>query len=228
MLSFRIAAADLIIGATCAGCGCPAITVCDDCIPEFLPKPCAAWPKPIPEALIAPTKITPVASGIHSGPLRAALAQYKEEGQFGLLRLLSHMLAASICLTAPPDAALALVPIPSSRLTSMKRGQDVVAELAKASAAALRGIGLDCRVSRPLRHARRVSDQSGLNAIERSLNMAGSFAVGSTTHLEGRSVVLVDDIITTGATVCEAVRVLGEAGFRPAGIAVIAATKRYS
>ena len=228
MLPFRVAAADLIIGAACAGCGRPAITLCDRCIPDFVPVPREVWPRPTPQGLLVPTRVRPFASAVHGGPVRSALAQYKEEGQFGLLRPLGHLLAASVCAAAPADGRLALVPIPSSRRSNARRGYDAVGELARTAAASLRGIGVDCRLEARLRQARRVADQSGLGARERALNMAGALASSSPRGPGGRAVIVVDDIITTGATLAEAVRVLDQVGARPIGIAVVAATTRHS
>ena len=228
MLSFRLAAADLIIGAACAGCGRPAITLCEQCVGEFVPQPREAWPRPTPSGLLEPTRVRPCASTTHEGPVRSALAQYKEQGQFGLLPILGHLLAASVCDAAPPSGSFALVPIPSSRLSTARRGYDAVAELARTAATSLRGIGIDCRVERALRHSRRVADQSGLGATARSMNVSGALEMRKGAALEGGEVIVVDDIITTGATLAEAVRVLDVAGFRPVSVAVIAATVRRS
>lgn len=228
MIPFRVAAADLIIGASCAGCGRPAITLCEACEALLTPEPHIAWPRPTPAILNTPTPVVPIASGIHEGALRAVLAQFKEEGRFGLLRLLSHFLAASVCLAAPANSRLVLVPIPSTPFTRIRRGQDTIGELARASASALRSIGMDCSAKAPLAHARRVADQSGLTARERSINMTGALRMRSPAGLDGRRIIVVDDILTTGATVAEATRVLSSAGFRPSAIAVIAATARHA
>lgn len=227
VLPFRIAAADLIIGASCAGCGRPAITLCETCVALLTPRPHVSWPRPTPGELLRPTTVTPVASGVHEGALRAALAQYKEEGQFGLLRMLGHFLATSVCFAAPADQPMSLIPIPSTRATRLRRGQDTIGELARCSARALRAVGVDCTVGDALVHARRVADQSGLTARERSSNMNGALELRSSAGLDGRCIVVVDDILTTGATVAEATRVLTDAGFRPRAIAVIAATTRH-
>lgn len=227
VLPFRVAAADLIIGASCAGCGRPAITLCASCAGMLTPQPRVAWPRPTPQILRQPSLIEPIASGIHEGPLRAVLAQFKEEGQFGLLHILGHFLASSVCFAAPVNRPVVLVPIPSTRVTRMRRGQDTIGDLSRAAAKALQAIGIDCIVGSPLVHARRVADQSGLSAGDRSINMSDALRMRSVAGLEDRSIIVVDDILTTGATVAEAVRVLSEAGFRPASIAVIAATARH-
>ncbi len=226
VLPFRVAAADLLIGAACAGCGRPAITLCEECLPAFEPVPREAWPRPVPEGLLSPSPVPPFASAPHEGVIRAALARYKEEGQFGLLRPLGHLLAASVCASSPATGGVALVPIPSSRRSNVRRGYDAVGELAGAAATSLRAIGVDCRTEPRLRQARRVADQSGLGARERAVNMAGALTIGPTGGLGRRAVIVVDDIITTGASLAEAVRVLDRAGCRPVGIAVVAATAR--
>lgn len=228
MLPFRLAAADLIIGASCAGCGRPAITLCETCTAALVPVPHVSWPHPTPHAMVTPTTVLPVASGVYEGPLRAVLAQFKEEGRFGLLGVLGHFLSASVCHVAPARGPLALVPIPSTRITRARRGHDAIGELAREAAGSLRTIGLDCVMVPALAHRRRVDDQSGLSAKERAANMEGALRVKATSRLGGRRVIVVDDILTTGATVSEAVRALSCEGSRPVGVAVVAATTRHA
>jgi predicted amidophosphoribosyltransferase len=85
-----------------------------------------------------------------------------------------------------------------------------------------------------LRSARVAEDQAGLGAAARASNLAGSMTCprrAVTRRLRTATeapplVVVVDDVITTGATVREAQRALEEAGVEVAGIAVVAATRR--
>jgi predicted amidophosphoribosyltransferase len=70
--------------------------------------------------------------------------------------------------------------------------------------------------------ARRTSDQAGLGARARARNLAGAFQLRSAEHLSGHPIVVVDDIVTTGATIGEAVRALTAAGHRPRAAAVVA------
>jgi predicted amidophosphoribosyltransferase len=84
------------------------------------------------------------------------------------------------------------------------------------------------RVVPALRQVRRVADQSGLNIAERRRNLAGAMAVKPRWHnvIRDRNVVVVDDVITTGATVAEAARALHRAGaLRVVGAAVAAAQR---
>jgi predicted amidophosphoribosyltransferase len=71
-------------------------------------------------------------------------------------------------------------------------------------------------------HARHVEDQSGLDTAARSANLAGALRVRR--RLDGLAVVVVDDVVTTGATLAEATRALTVAGGSVRGAAVVAAT----
>ncbi len=221
------AAADLFLGAECAGCGQPALTLCVRCRRSLLAEPREVWPHPTPELLRWPSAVTPFAAGPYTGPLRAALAQFKEHGQFGLLPVLSQLLAASI-IASDVNASMLLVPVPSSARAKRQRGYDAVDQLAHASASLLRREGKDCAARQVLRHRRKLADQSGLSAAERWQNLHHAFVADSRRIGPGRSIIVVDDILTTGATVCEAVRALTTVGHRPVAIATVAATMRKS
>jgi len=81
---------------------------------------------------------------------------------------------------------------------------------------------------RALRHIRRVRDQSGLDAVARRRNLSGALAVRRRTvpELTGREVIVVDDIVTTGATTAEAARALEAAGARVIGACCLCVTVR--
>ena len=75
-----------------------------------------------------------------------------------------------------------------------------------------------------LENVRESTAQKGLDVSGRASNRAGAFA--ATRRLDGRHVLLVDDVMTTGATVCEAARALSEAGANVVGAATLAFTPR--
>jgi predicted amidophosphoribosyltransferase len=78
-----------------------------------------------------------------------------------------------------------------------------------------------------LRHSRQVTDQVGLTHQQRAHNLAGALAVrrAARSRLPLRAVVIVDDVMTSGATLAEAARAIRAAGGRPIGAAVLAATR---
>ena len=79
-----------------------------------------------------------------------------------------------------------------------------------------------------LRQGRRVADQSGLDALARARNLEGALRVRGRPGSTGLPVVVVDDLVTTGASLAEAARALDGCGFVVLGAAVVAATVRRS
>jgi len=120
------------------------------------------------------------------------------------------------------------VPVPSARAARRRRGEDIVATLAARAARRLRSDGQDVDVVSALRHVRRVADSVGLDAAARAANLTAAFAFVSARRrrLEGARVVVVDDLITTGATLAECTLTLGLAGVAVEAVATVAATRR--
>ncbi|MGA4849225.1 ComF family protein [Streptomyces sp. G5(2025)] len=113
----------------------------------------------------------------------------------------------------PTAVPLSLVPVPSSRASVRARGQDPARRIALAAAGELRRAGTPARVLAVLRQRRAVTDQSGLDSRQRQANLAGALEVtaGGGRLLMGAGVgriVVVDDLMTTGASLTEAVRAL--------------------
>ncbi|MET8979255.1 ComF family protein [Streptomyces sp. NPDC004539] len=106
-----------------------------------------------------------------------------------------------------------LVPVPSGRGAVRARGHDPVRRVALAAAGVLRRRGAEVRVASVLRQRSGVLDQAGLGYRERWENLDGALRVSGAGArlLRGRAVVLVDDVVTTGASLAEAARVIGEA-----------------
>ncbi|MFJ1736140.1 ComF family protein [Streptomyces sp. NPDC088254] len=122
---------------------------------------------------------------------------------------------------------LLLVPVPSAPRAVRARGHDPARRIALAAAVVLRREGMPVRVAPVLRQRRAVADQAGLTSRQRMDNLGGALAVvpGGARLLRGGSVVLVDDLVTTGASLAEAARAVrsavsaDRAGEMPAGVA---------
>jgi predicted amidophosphoribosyltransferase len=101
----------------------------------------------------------------------------------------------------------ALIPIPHSNQALRKRGRDFVAAIAR-RLSEIESIP----VRQIIRHNRKVNDQASMDAFSRIGNLSGAMSVIRNC---GRpcEVFLIDDLITTGATLGEAVRVLETGGF---------------
>jgi predicted amidophosphoribosyltransferase len=221
-----LALLDLVLPASCASCGRPGELLCSGCAQPLLATPRIAWPRPTPRGLPPPYVVTD-----YDGSARDALLGYKERGAVGLSHPLGWALARAVAEAVLPlevTTPVWLVPVPSRPSARRERGDDVVARLARVAAGALRRDGRHARVLRALRHVRRVADSAGLGAGERARNLQGAIGVrpGLADALATRPAIVVDDLITTGATMAECSGALRAAGAQVRAVAAVAATVR--
>jgi predicted amidophosphoribosyltransferase len=225
VLSLPDAGRDLLLGGACVGCGRPGRVLCRRCDDSLPHRGSAAWPTPTPAGLVLP-----YAAGAYDGLLKVLVNAHKERGVFALAaplgRVLGDVVGDLLDALDEEPAAVLLVPVPSRRRVVRRRGHDPLLRIARQAAARLRRTGVDAVVQQQLVPTGRVRDQSGLDAAARAGNLAGSMSARSVRPRRPGTVVVVDDVLTTGSTVREAQRALEEAGVQVAGIATVAATRR--
>ncbi|MEU0153377.1 ComF family protein [Micromonospora fulviviridis] len=189
---------DLVLPAGCAGCA--------ERVPGLRQGFCPRCVGELESLRPAPTRPDPappglppcVALGPYAGALRNGLLAYKERGRHGLARPLGALLAEVVAAAVSPRGPVTLVAVPDTARAARARYGDHLDRLARHAAARLRSAGWPVRVLRPLRRA------GGADG----------------------SVVLLDDIVTTGATLAAVSRVLRDAGMTPKVAAVLAATQK--
>ncbi|WP_249523558.1 ComF family protein [Modestobacter marinus] len=234
------ALADLVLPRSCAGCARPGDVLCPACR-RRLTRPRLAEPRRHPPGF-PPT----VAAGAYAGPVRPAVLAFKEHGRAELAGPLGTALALAVCVVlagaaGPAGAPVLLVPVPSSPAAIRQRGRDHVRELADRAVVELRDAGLDARTAPVLGRLRgragRTRDSAGLDAAARRANLSGRFQARPAGHgawagvPAGSRLVLVDDVVTSGATLTEGARALAGPGDTPCRdtpvlAAVVAATPR--
>ncbi|WP_337191576.1 ComF family protein [Nocardioides flavescens] len=218
-------ARDLLLGSHCLGCSVPGRLLCRACAADLPRTPYVAWPTPVPPGLVEPWAAAP-----YSATVRALVVGLKEHRLLALVRPLAHLLALAVATDLPVSGhPVVLVPVPSRRSSVRARGHDHTTALAERTARLLRPV-LDIRVARLLRLRSGVADQAGLDAAARGANLAGSMHCPSpgvhrlATHTPRATVVVCDDVLTTGSTAREAQRALEAVGVPVARVAAVAAT----
>jgi ComF family protein len=159
--------------------------------------------------LIRPPAYTrAAAAGLYEGPLRQAIHRFKYEGRTGLVQPLARFMATHLREPFYPPAVDMIVPVPLHPKRLRQRGFNQSLVLSR------RLFEHDHRriVVDLLERCRWTQPQMLLKGEARRENMKDAFAVRKPARVSGRSVMIVDDVYTTGTTVSECARVLKRAG----------------
>jgi ComF family protein len=207
---------DLFGGGVCRACwgALPLLDPSATCPHCALPgdgAPCSDCRQARPEVARA------AALALYAGPMRALVLAFKFRGWDILAGAASDRLADLARRTGLAGGADALVPVPSTRRRNRERGYDPAGLLAEEL-----GRRLDLPVTAGLRRRRDTVPQSSLPAVRRPANVAGAFEGSPRTA--GRALLLVDDVVTTGATAFAAARALRRAGAARVDLLVLART----
>jgi ComF family protein len=201
---------DLILPRSCVACGAaptPDTPLCNPCLAELTPalSPDAAGPLRV-QALCR-----------HAGPARELVHALKYGGRRDVARFFAARAAAVGML----PAGAVLVPIPLYARRERARGFNQSALLADAIVEAIPGLA----VARALARRRPTRSQTQLDRAARQANVAGAFALREVAGapLAGRHVILVDDVVTTGATLHAAAAALR--GVNTAAIGALVAVR---
>lgn len=152
--------------------------------------------------------------------VRQSLIRYKFWGKRHYAETYGRLLAMKLHNSAPNSFDL-LTWVPISFLRRLGRGYDQVELLAHAV-----GRELGTQPVRLLKKIRNTPPQSGIgNAARRRANVLNAYKAVNVQHLQGKRVLLLDDILTTGATASECAKVLRTAGAAEVTLAVLAVAK---
>ncbi len=237
MHPWAVAALDLVFPAFCPVCAAslgagrqdPLCGACWAAIPRIAPPWCECCGLPLdglmPGLPPAPVTCGPCradppawdwarAGAEYAGVVRDAIHAFKFEGKRALARPLAALVREQA--NGEPGGDVVLLPVPLARGREQERGFNQAALLAERLAEGS---------SRPVRpgwlvRVRPTAPQSDLGAAERRANVRGAFAAAPS--VAGRSVIVVDDVLTTGATAAECARILRAAGAARVGVLTVA------
>ncbi len=205
---------DLVLPLECGGCGAPSTPWCPACARELTVQP--------DEPRLITPRIDPavpvLSLGRYAGARREAIVALKEHGRTDLVTPLAAAVNAGIrrlLAWGVIEAPVTVVPAPTRSSAARRRGGDPVARIAAAATAEVPGAD----VVAALRMRAFVRDSVGLSSVDRQRNVAGRVKVAKPV---AGDVLVVDDIVTTGATACESVRVLQALGARVVAVLAVA------
>ena len=201
----------VVLPVTCAGCGADDRSLCEGCRGQLQPRP---FVRELDDG-------TPVWAALaYDGVVRRAILELKEHDRTDVVAALAVPFRSAIASAAPhgvPRGVELLVP-PVSRASFQRRGYDPVKLMVRAA-------GLP-RPASVLINLHERASQKTLDRGQRSVNLVGSMA--PPRSLRGRRFLVIDDVVTTGATLTEVIRSLREGGAEAVGAAALAATPRRS
>ena len=204
--------AEIIFPSRCIGCSRLGISICSECRKQW-------HPHFYQRAINFNGEIFPVFSAIQYSPIASRVLLSAKESQLKAAdQLIVNGIVHPLKLFINRYGPATLISIPSRKSANRKRGRNFLQEITAAVA-----LEVDLPYQSPLTHIRKVRDQSQLNLVDRSENISGAFSVAPDFMSQicagntGPKIIVIDDLITTGATLAEAIRALRTAGFTVLG-----------
>ena len=200
-MNFFSSLSELIFPSRCLGCGALGLEICSNCRKQWHPHLYKTWSGNLPSF--------PIFSSIKYSPIAGKVLLGAKEGNLKVADdLIYQALSHSLTKCMEEMGRAFLIPIPSRKSVSRLRGRQFIFDLSE-RLSAYSGVP----TFNNLVHTRKVRDQSTLDIRGRKENLEG--ALKSQRYLSGQAIV-VDDLITTGATLNEAARALRQAGIEVA------------
>jgi predicted amidophosphoribosyltransferase len=203
---------EIIFPSRCIGCSRLGISICSECRKQW-------HPHFYHRAINFNGEVFPVFSAIQYSPIASRVLLSAKESQLKAAdQLIVNGIVHPLKLFINRYGPATLISIPSRKSANRKRGRNFLQEITAAVA-----LEVDLPYQSPLTHIRKVRDQSQLNLVDRSENISGAFSVAPDFMSQicagntGPKIIVIDDLITTGATLAEAIRALRTAGFTVLG-----------
>lgn len=210
--------------------------VCAGCIEALKPLPdvraCELCGMPFEEAAVlqgttrcgaclaeTPAFNRALSFGVYEGPLRRLIHLLKYEKMQPLAKPLADAMAVTMQSLPTPDL---LVPVPLFRTRRWRRGFNQALTLTRGLSRRT-GIPLD---KQAVRRKRDTQPQAGLSYAERRRNVAGAFVASQRSRIAGKVILVIDDVMTTGATLDACARSLKTAGAKSVFVMTVARAKR--
>lgn len=229
-----LASFGLVTQLRCPVCDAPAWDCCDTCLQPGAPP--ALLFSPRHGARLQPQNLSPPFArpmwppvwygASYEGPWQQVIHRWKEQGQrrltWILARSLSHSLLGGLVVGlwpgCPQPPRLEIVPVPATAAAHSRRGWRHTWDLARALCIILNSVGFSAILRQSVIAVGRREDQATLSRQERQHNMQAAFRVAVNAATPSRATnfrVLVDDVLTTGATLQAVAQPLAEAGQAP-------------
>jgi ComF family protein len=175
---------------------------------------------------LRPHFVKATAYGAYDAELRELIHLLKYEQVEPAAGVLGRMLAEAIHKLGPIADSILVVPVPLYRSKRRERGFNQAELIARA---ALKNEAFRCELRADvLERTRPTVSQIGLTRAQRIENVRGAFRVPHLNRVAGRTVLLVDDVFTTGTTASECARILRRAGAEKVWVATVARTLKES
>jgi ComF family protein len=211
---------ELIYPEICLCCGKTGAKICDNCSRYWLAKP--------NRSKVDNNWLFFVAT--YDEATSQVILAAKESGNKDAVKLIARSIASSVSFAIVNlgiSQPINLVTIPSQLSAIRRRGRDHIKDLAQEVIIQLNQQKIKTNHLPILKPIKKIKDQSDLNGLQRKENMNHAFTVKS-SPISQSTVILIDDLVTTGASIQEGVRALSEAKITVDAVVTACAVGRNS